>query len=141
MARFASTLLLLIALLCSALVQATTVYVKNYAYSNTIGGFTRENFRMAVQIEGYHGELSGSTSNGRDKYCSNDNMFCVEAATASYNSNHRFKFYYGTRYGTRSITIDMGQKPTCNTWPKDPSCKVCNSGELSFVGSDFTFNI
>ncbi|KAF9425323.1 hypothetical protein BGZ94_007653 [Podila epigama] len=137
MARSASVFLLLVALLCSALAQAATVYVKNYNYSNTIGGVTRDKYKMAVQIEGYHGELSGSTSNGRKKYCSNDGVFCVKAVSPSCNSNHAFKFYYGNR----STTINMDQKPTCNTWPKEPGCKTCNTGELSFNGSGFTFNI
>ncbi|KAF9399580.1 hypothetical protein BGZ94_005696 [Podila epigama] len=138
MAHFASTFLLLVALVCSALVQATTVYVKYYDYSNTIGGLTQERFRMEVQIDGYHGELSGrSVASNRNKYCSKDGVFCVEAAIVSCNSNHRFTFYYAHR----SNTIDMGQKPSCDYWFKDPQCKVCNKGELSFIGKDFTFQI
>ncbi|KAF9429680.1 hypothetical protein BGZ94_009894 [Podila epigama] len=137
MARSASTLLLLVALLCSAVVQATTVYVRYYDYSNTIGGVTRERHRVQVQIEGYHGELSGSITFGRSKYCSKDGVFCAEALGADCNYNHRFKFYYANR----STEVDFREKPSCDFWPKDPQCKTCNKGELSFRKKNFAFNI
>ncbi|KAF9430379.1 hypothetical protein BGZ94_007117 [Podila epigama] len=136
MARFASTLLLLVALLSSALVQAVAVYVKYYDYSNTIGGLPQERFRVKVQIGSYQGEVDGHTvANSKIRYCSNDAVFCVKALSTSCNNEHSFTFYYAHT----SKDVNMGQNPSCDYWPKDRQCKVCNNGELSFISKGFSF--
>ena len=135
MSRFPSILLFFIAVLCSALVDATTVNVWYYNYENTIGGLTQERFRMEVGINGYNGKVSGTKIASRGKHCSDDGVFCVEAVAVDCKYNHQFNFYYANR----KKMIDMGQKPNCDFWPKDPMCKVCNKGTLYFEGKDFTF--
>ncbi|KAG0347695.1 hypothetical protein BG004_007178 [Podila humilis] len=135
MSRIPSLLLFLIVVLCTALVDATTVYVRYYDYENTIGGVTQETFRMDVTIASYSGSVHGTKIASKGKHCSKDGTFCVEAAAADCNYKHQFTFYYANR----QKTIDMGEKPDCDFWPKDFMCKVCNSGTLTFVGKDFTF--
>ncbi|KAF9425322.1 hypothetical protein BGZ94_007652 [Podila epigama] len=137
MARFLSILLLLVALLCSTLVQAITVYVKDYKYSNKYGGVTQERLRMSVQIGSYHGEVDGHTIYSRSKYCSKDGVFCIETFGADCRNYHMFKFYYGNR----SVKINMYEEPDCNEWPVDSECKLCNKGELTFDKKGFTFDI
>ncbi|KAG0347697.1 hypothetical protein BG004_007180 [Podila humilis] len=137
MSRIPSLLLFLIVVLCTALVDATTVYVRYYNYENTIGGITQERYRMSVTIDSYNGDIDGHKVAGRGKHCSNDGNICVKVAGADCKYNHQFTFYYANRQNT----IDMGVKPDCDFWPKDPQCKVCNRGSLSFIGKDFTFEI
>ncbi|KAG0347696.1 hypothetical protein BG004_007179 [Podila humilis] len=137
MSRIPSLLLFLIVVLCTALVDATTVYVRYYNYDNTIGGVTQERYRMDVTIGSYQGSIDGHKVASRGQHCSSDGNICVKVAGVNCNSNHRFTFYYANRQNT----IDMGEKPACDYWPKDPQCKVCNKGTLSFIGKDFTFEV